>query len=168
MQGADHLVEARPKTRMPLEIAGLASRQVRGNRRVLDLVLRAGDDADPRYAVLLDRREQDYVVDANEVGSNLRQHPRQVALRIAGAVDDGRPTLLHVVIELVVRRLVEIGNVPVDEIFPEASHLLGRHRLGKIDRIRLKIIAAVDLDEAGIRQEHGLLARSRNRLRDRY
>ena len=56
------------------------------------------------------------------------EHAGQVLLRPFGAVDDRRPAILHVVVDLVVGRFAEVRDVAVDEVLPELGHLLGRHR----------------------------------------
>ncbi len=166
MDRLDHLVEAVAVARVACGVVLAAAGEMRRDVRILDLVLRARDDAHPGLAELLDGREQDDVVDADEVGLDLGQHARQVLLRPLGAVDDRRPAVLHVVVDLVVGRLAEVRDVAVDEVLPELRHLLGRHRLGEVHRVRLEAVALVDVDEAGIGEEHGLVAERLDGLRD--
>ena len=116
--------------------------------------------------VLLDRREEDDVVDADHVRLHLREHARQILLRPLRGVDDRRPAVLHVVVDLVVGRFPEVRDVAVDEVLPEFRHLLGRHRRGEVHRMRLEAIALVDRDEARVGEEHRLVAERLDGLRD--
>ena len=54
----------------------------------------------------------------------------------------------------------------VDEIHPELGHLLGRHGLRQVHRMGLEAIALVDIEKAGVRQEHHLVAELLQRLAD--
>src|SRR4051812_43681869 len=109
---------------MTRTIIGPATRQVRRNRRVLDLIFRTRDDAHPRYTVLLDRREQDHVVNTYDIRPNLRQYLWQIALRVSRTVNYGRPAVLDVVVDLLISGLVEIRQVPVYKLLPKAGHLI--------------------------------------------
>ena len=91
-------------------------------------------------------------------GLTLVEHAGQVLLRPFGGVDDRRPAILHVVVDLVVGRLAEVRDVAVDEVLPELRHLLGRHRRGQVHRMRLEAVALVDVDEARVGQEHRFVA----------
>jgi len=139
-----------------------AARKMRRNVRILDLVFRAGNDPHPGLLVVpgiaLDRREQDDIVDADDIGLHLGKHAGQILLRPFRRLDDHLPAALHVIVDLVVGALAEIGDVAVDEIHPELGHFLRRHGLGQIDRMRLEAIAPVDIEKAGVRQEHHLVA----------
>ena len=117
-------------------------------------------------SVLLDRREEDHVVDADHVRLHLREHARQILLRPLRGVDDRGPAVLHVIVDLVVGRFPKVRDVAVDEILPEFRHLLGRHRRGEIHRMRLEAVALVDRDEARIGEEHRLVAERLDGLRD--
>ena len=130
-----------------------AAGQVRGNRLVLDLVLRARDDSHPGLAEPLDGGKQDHVVDADHIRLDAGQDARKILLGPLRAVDDRFPAFLDVVVDLVDRRLAEIRDVAVDEVFPELRHLLRRHGLGEVHRVGHESVALVDLDEAGVGQE---------------
>ncbi len=99
-------------------------------------------------------------------GLDLRQNAGQILLRPFGAVDDRLPAILHVIVDLIIGALAEIRDMAVDEVLPELRHLFGRHRRRKIDRMGLEAIALVDIDEAGIGQEDGLVAERLDGLGD--
>ncbi|MOA22418.1 hypothetical protein D3C78_1429720 [compost metagenome] len=141
---------------------------MRRDIRVFDLVFRAGNDPHPRLAVLLDRREQDHVVDADQVGLDLVQHRRQILLRPLGGFDDGRPAFLDVVVDLLQRRLAEVRNVAVDEIHPVAGHLFGRHRRRHVDHVLFKTITGVDTAHARVGEEHRFMAQGFTGLGDTH
>ena len=157
VDGFDDLVEALAERTVPGPVVLTAAGQVRRYRLVLDLVLRARDDPRPGLAEPLDGGEQDHVVDADHVRPDPGQDARKILLGPLRAVDDRLPAFLDVVVDLVDRRLAEIRDVAVDEVLPELRHLLGRHGLGEVHRVRFESVALVDLDETRVRQEHRLV-----------
>ena len=168
----DHLVEAVAVGLEARLVLLAAAGEVRRDIRVLDLVLGARDDAHPRLAVrlrvALDRREQDHVVHADDVGLHLVEHAGQVLLGPLGGRDDHLPAVAHVVVDLLVGRLAEVRDVAVDEVRPEVRHLLRRHRLGQVHRVRLEAVALVHRHEARVGEEHGLVAELLHGLRDAH
>jgi hypothetical protein len=74
MDRLDDGVEMVAVTLMAGVVILAAAGQMRRDVLVLDLVFRAGDDADPWLAILLDRREQDDVVDASTPGRSFSAH----------------------------------------------------------------------------------------------
>ena len=166
----DHRIEALAIGGMRLLVLGTGTRKMRRNVRVLDLVLRARDDAHPWLAVglgiALDGREEDDVVDADDVRLHLVENAGQILLRPFGGLDDHAPAVLHVIVDLLVGALAEVRNVPVDEVDPELRHLLRRQRLRKIHRMSLEAIALVNVEKAGVRKEHHLVAQFLQRLPD--
>ena len=156
----DHLVEAIAESLLAHIVILAAAGEMRRDLGILDLVFRAGDDAHPRLAEMLDRREEDDIVDADEIRLDPGKHTGQILLGPLGAFDDRLPAILHVVVDLVIGRLPEIWNVTVDEIFPELRHLFRRHGLGQIDGMGLEAITLIDRDEAGIGEEDNIMAQS--------
>ena len=153
----DHFVEAAAIALVAGVVVFAAARQVGRDGLVLDLVFRARDDAHPGLARLLDGGKQDHVIDADQVGLDAGQHARQVFLRPARAVHDRGPAVFDVSVDLLVRTFAEVGDVAVDEVLPELRHLLGRHGLGQVHRMRLEAVALIHLHEAWIGQEHRLV-----------
>src|SRR5207249_5486917 len=89
----------------PVSVAGkafpillAAAREMRRDIRILDFVLRAGNDADPGLVVVtgivLDGREQDDIVDAHDIRLDRIEYARQILLRPSGRLDDHLPTAL--------------------------------------------------------------------------
>ena len=141
---------------------------MRGNVRILDLILRAGDDAHPRLAVLLgialDGGKQDHVVDADHVGLHPVENAGQVLFGPFGGLHDHAPAVLHVVVDLLIGSLAEVRNVAVDEVDPELRHLLRRQRLGQVHGMCFEAIALVDVEKARVREKHHLVAELLQRL----
>ena len=162
----DHFIEAVAEGLVAGGVLFAHARQMRRDRVVLDLVLGARDHAHPWHAVLLDRGEEDDVVDGDDVGLDLGKDARQVLLRPFRAVDDRGPAVLHVVVDLVDRLLGEVRDVAVDEVLPELGHLLGGHGFRQRHGMRLEAVALVDRDEPWVGQEHRLVAARGDRLRD--
>ena len=105
----DDLVEPLAVAPEAFFIVGGKTRQMRRDVRILDLVLRAGDDTHPWLTTLariaLDRRKQDHIVDADDVRLDLLQHSRQVLLRPFGGRHDHPPAILDVIVDLLIGRL---------------------------------------------------------------
>ena len=87
-------------------------------------------------------------------------------MRPLGAVDDRFPAFLDVVVDLVDRLLAEVGDVSVDEVFPELCHLLGGHGFGQGDGMRFETVAFIDFDETRVRQEYHLVTHRGQSLSD--
>ena len=149
----DDLGEALAERAVPGPVVLAASGEVWRYRLVLDLVLRARDDPHPGLAEPLDGRKQDHVVDADHVRLDPGQNARKILLGPFRAVDDRLPAFPDVVVDLIDRRLAEVGDVSVDEVLPELRHLLWGHGLGEIHRMGFESVALVDLDEARIRRK---------------
>ena len=172
MDRLNRSVEMLAVAREALSVLLAAPRQMRRNLRVLDLVFGTRDDPHPRLAVgfgiALDRRKQDDIVDADDIWLHLVQHGGQILLGPFRRLDDHAPAVLHVIVDLVIGRFAEIGDMAVDEIDPELRHLLGRQRFREIDRMRLEAIALVDIEKARVGKEHHLVAKFLQRLADAH
>src|SRR5207245_3775541 len=122
--------------------------------RVGDLVLTARDDPDPRAAGPLDRREQDDVVDTDEVGPDLRERAPELLLDVDGAVDDRIPDRDDVGRELLDRREAEVRQVGGDEVLPELARLRRVHRLRHVDQALFEAITREDAAEGPVGGEN--------------
>ena len=123
-----------------------------------DLVLRAGDDADPGLARRLDGGEEDDIVDADHVGLDAVQMGRQPLMGDDGAVDDRLPDRHHVSGKLADRREPEMGQMAGDEIGPELRHLLVREPAGHVDEILLEAVFLEHALEAAVADEDRVMA----------
>ena len=172
MDRLDHLIEMLAIGGLSFLVLGAGTRKMRRDIGILDLVFGARDDAYPGLPVLLgvalDGREQNDVVDADDIGLHLVENARQILLGPLGRLDNHRPAVLHVVADLVIGALAEIRDVAVDEVDPESRHLLGRQRCRQVHRMGLEAITLVDVDKARVREEHHLVAKFPQRLADTH
>ena len=123
-----------------------------------DLVLRAGDDADPGLARRLDGGEEDHIVDADHIGLDAVEMGRQPLMGDDGAVDDRLPDRHHVSRKLADRREPEMGQMAGDEIGPELRHLLVREPAGHVDEILLEAVFLEHALEAAVADEDRVVA----------
>src|SRR5664280_2645069 len=144
VDGADYFVETIFVGTEALLVLFATAREVRGNLRIGNFVFTAGDDAHPRLAVLLDRGKENHVVDADEVGSHLVENGGEIFLRPDSGIDDSVPTVAHIVVDLVVGRFIEIGNVAVDEVLPVLGDIFGSHGRSHVDDVLGESVAGVN------------------------
>jgi hypothetical protein len=166
----DDFIEAVAVAGKAYPILLAAAREMRRDIRILDFVLRAGNDADPGLAVVtgivLDGREQDDIVDAHDIRLDRIEYARQIILRPFGRLDDHFPAALHVIVDLVIGGFAEIRDMAIDEVDPEFRHFLRRQGFGQVHWMGFETIAPIDIEEARIGEEHHLVAELLQRLAD--
>src|SRR5258708_6330172 len=143
-----------------------AARKMRRNLRIGDFVFAAGYDPHPRSAKLLYRGKQDDVIDADQIRADFLEEMGKIFLGPHGGIDDGVPTVAHVVVDLLVRRLVEIRDVSIDEVLPVLGHLFGGHGWGHVDDVLSESVAGVDSLHIRSREKDGFVAESLTGLCD--
>ena len=117
VQFAVALAELVPAGSVARRVAGEDRRQ----RRVLQLERVAGDDPHPWPARGEHGREADHVVLDDHVRLELREDLGQPLVDVASAVDELLPDGEHEGLELLDRRLAELGRGVADEVLPELA-----------------------------------------------
>ena len=118
MNGPDHLLELGFEFLETGFIVLAATGKMRRDVGIRDLVFAAGDYAHPRLPELLDRWKENDIVHANQIGTHFIQQTWQVFLRPDGGINNGVPTVANVILDLIVRRLVEVRDVTIDKVLP--------------------------------------------------
>jgi hypothetical protein len=98
------------------------------------------DDAHPRTAGALDGREQDHVVDRDQVRLDALQVGIQRVFGDDRGIDDRFPHRDDIGRQLVDRRQAEMRLLLGDEVRPELGDLLVRHAAGHVDQVLLEAV----------------------------
>ena len=144
----------------------VAAGEMRRDVGIRNLVLGTGDDAHPGAAGALDRREQNHVVDRNQIRLDALQMGIERVLGDDGGIDDRLPHRDHIGGQLVDRRQAEMRLLLGDEIGPELGDLLIRHAAGHIDQILLEAVSLKHALEAPVADEDRTMAVFPELLRD--
>jgi len=150
-----------------LVIVLVTPREIRWNCRVRNLGLRTGSDADPGNTVLFDGREQDDIVDGDKVRVDLLEGVRKPFLGPLCGIDDRLPTLRDVVVNLLVRRSIEVRDVLVYEVVPVPGFLFFAHVW--VRHIHVVLLEPVVFEQTAhrrVRDEHRLVTEFRTLLCD--
>ena len=144
----------------------VAAGEMRRDIGIGDLVLRAGDDADPGTAGTLDRREQDHVIDRDQVRLEALEMRVQPLFRQHRGIDDRLPDRDHIGRQLIDRREFEMRHLLGDEVGPELGDLLVGHAARHIDQVLLEAVFFEHALEALVADEDRIVAGGFQLLRD--
>ena len=131
-----------------------ATGKVRRNQRVLNFIFTARNDSNPRHSELFCGGEQHDIVNTDQVRLEIAQYGRQILFCPLCRINNRFPALFHIVVNLLIRREIEIRYVSINEIRPIFRHLFGRHILRKSDDPLFESIIAEHTGKTRVREKH--------------